>query len=64
MASGSGLGLAIAKELASLMGGSVQVESRPARTVFTLELPACDSPGLTAEPLGAFSRGNATTYDR
>ena len=64
VASGSGLGLAIAKELASLMGGSVQVESRPARTVFTLELPACDSPGLTAEPLGAFSRGNATTYDR
>ena len=39
-ASGSGLGLAIARELAERMEGSVEFESRPGRTVFTLVLPA------------------------
>jgi signal transduction histidine kinase len=39
-ASGSGLGLAIARELAELMEGTVAVETRPGRTVFTLALPA------------------------
>jgi two-component system OmpR family sensor kinase len=39
-ASGSGLGLAIARELAELMGGSLQLDSRPGRTVFTVALPA------------------------
>ena len=43
-ASGSGLGLAIARELADAMGGRVALESRAGRTVFTLELPAADSP--------------------
>lgn len=38
-ASGSGLGLAIASELADRMGGSIDLESRPGRTVFTLRLP-------------------------
>jgi signal transduction histidine kinase len=38
-ASGSGLGLAIAKELAELMDGSVEVDSEPGRTVFSLVLP-------------------------
>ena len=38
-ASGSGLGLSIARELAELMGGSLELESRPGRTVFTLRLP-------------------------
>jgi signal transduction histidine kinase len=38
-ASGSGLGLAIAKQLAELMHGAVQLESRPGRTVFSLVLP-------------------------
>ena len=37
--SGSGLGLAIARELAGLMGGSVEVDSEPGKTVFTLRLP-------------------------
>ncbi len=37
---GSGLGLAIARELAALMDGSIELESRPGRTVFTLVLPA------------------------
>jgi signal transduction histidine kinase len=37
---GSGLGLAIARELAERMEGSLDVRSRPGRTVFTLELPA------------------------
>jgi two-component system OmpR family sensor kinase len=39
LASGSGLGLAIARELAQAMGGSLEVESEPGRTVFTLRLP-------------------------
>ncbi len=41
-ASGSGLGLAIAKQLAELMDGALRVDSRPGRTVFSLELPASE----------------------
>ena len=40
VASGSGLGLAIAKELAELMGGSVELDVSHGRTRFTLVLPA------------------------
>jgi signal transduction histidine kinase len=40
LASGSGLGLAIARELATLMGGTLEVDTRPGRTVFRLLLPA------------------------
>jgi signal transduction histidine kinase len=56
MASGSGLGLSIARELGRLMHGSVRLESRPGRTIVTLELPA----GATPEELSAvaFSREN------
>jgi signal transduction histidine kinase len=43
-ASGSGLGLAIAKELAELMDGSVEVDSEPGRTVFSLVLPGASYP--------------------
>ncbi len=46
-ASGSGLGLAIALELAEAMGGTLEVESRPGRTVFSLALPAA-GPDLSA----------------
>jgi signal transduction histidine kinase len=40
VASGSGLGLAIARELAMLMGGKLELVSRPGLTRFTLVLPA------------------------
>ncbi len=43
-ASGSGLGLAIARELAEHMGGTVTIESKPGRTVCTLDLPAEPQP--------------------
>ena len=39
LASGSGLGLAIAQELTRAMGGSLELDSSPERTVFTLRLP-------------------------
>ncbi len=38
-ASGTGLGLAIGRELARLMGGELEFETRRRRTVFTLTLP-------------------------
>ena len=40
VASGSGLGLAIARELAELMGGTIELESRSGATTFRLSLPA------------------------
>jgi two-component system OmpR family sensor kinase len=43
-ASGSGLGLAIARELALVMDGVVELDSRPGRTVFTLALPVAADP--------------------
>ncbi len=49
-ASGSGLGLAIARELAERMGGDLRLESRPSRTVFTLELPAAREGHFTGKP--------------
>lgn len=59
LASGSGLGLAIAKELALLMDGAVRVESRPGRTVFTLDLPAGPPTPAVPDRALAFSRENA-----
>jgi two-component system OmpR family sensor kinase len=49
-ASGSGLGLAIAKELAELMNGTIEVDSRPGRTVFTLALPPANTGAPEAIP--------------
>jgi two-component system OmpR family sensor kinase len=53
VASGSGLGLAIARELAELMGGSVQLEARSESTSFVLTLPSA-----RVETDVAFSREN------
>jgi signal transduction histidine kinase len=50
LAAGSGLGLAIARELATMMGGEVELESRPGRTVFTLRLPRAAAPVDEREP--------------
>jgi signal transduction histidine kinase len=49
-ASGSGLGLAIARELATLMGGSITLDSEHGRTAFALVLP---SAGRAREPAGS-----------
>jgi two-component system, OmpR family, sensor kinase len=40
LSSGSGLGLAIGRELARAMEGTLELETAPGRTVFTLRLPA------------------------
>jgi signal transduction histidine kinase len=50
-ASGSGLGLAIARELAELMDGSIELESEPGRTVFSLVLPRVEVPTAPPEPV-------------
>jgi signal transduction histidine kinase len=44
VASGSGLGLAIARELARLMTGRIELDSRPGSTRFTLVLAADPAP--------------------
>jgi signal transduction histidine kinase len=50
LAAGSGLGLAIARELTGVMGGELELESRPGRTVFTLRLPSVVVPVDEPEP--------------
>jgi len=50
-ASGSGLGLAIARELARLMGGTLELGSRTGSTTFELTLPVAEVDfGLPAQP--------------
>jgi signal transduction histidine kinase len=39
---GSGLGLAIARELADRMSGTIELDSKPGETAFTLALPAAE----------------------
>jgi signal transduction histidine kinase len=56
-ASGSGLGLAIARELAEVMGGSIELEARPARTRFRLVLPAAEASPFSRETLEPVASG-------
>jgi len=51
VASGSGLGLAIARELATLMGGRIELDSAPGSTRFTLVLAADVSARASAPAL-------------
>jgi signal transduction histidine kinase len=55
-ASGSGLGLAIARELARLMGGSLELERSGGRTTFAVALPAAASVESTTERAAAAAR--------
>jgi signal transduction histidine kinase len=48
-ASGSGLGLAIARELAGVMGGTVELHVAPERTIFALVLPIAEREGTATE---------------
>jgi signal transduction histidine kinase len=48
---GSGLGLSIARELAGLMGGSLEVESEGGQTAFRLSLPGAGTPVQPPPPL-------------
>jgi signal transduction histidine kinase len=52
-ATGSGLGLAIADELATRMGGKLEVVSRRGHTAFTLSLPLAGGRRRQREPAGA-----------
>jgi signal transduction histidine kinase/ActR/RegA family two-component response regulator len=47
---GTGLGLSVSYGIVQQHGGSLSVESRPGRTVFTVELPAMTGSASTVEP--------------
>ena len=59
-ASGSGLGLAIARELAELMGGSIELALKPGSTVFALVLPGSEAVPISDENGAVLSGTNAT----
>jgi signal transduction histidine kinase len=61
VASGSGLGLAIARELAELMGGTIELHAMAHRTIFGLVLPIA---GREAAPDAAAPRFHVETLGR
>ena len=60
-AGGSGLGLAIARDLAALMGGSVELHVTPGRTIFALVLPVAGVDDVAATDGQAFHVETAAT---
>jgi signal transduction histidine kinase len=54
-ASGSGLGLAIARELAEVMDGRIELETRDGWTRFALVLPAEPAPAESVKTAQPFS---------
>jgi signal transduction histidine kinase len=61
VASGSGLGLAIARELAELMGGTIELHAMAQRTIFGLVLPVA---GREAAPDDAAASFHVETVGR
>ena len=55
VASGSGLGLAIARELAQMMGGRVELDSRPGRMIVRVVLGAAPTSVAAAPAAGVFT---------